>query len=128
MTPYQPVGWEPPRARGTRFFPTIVIAAALIAVAVIGFAGKHPKVPPSPLVGVVTSVDSGGLAAIRGFDLRLADGSTVTLKVGPLENATQFSPSHLPEHQATSEPIRAFYRLDANGIPIVYRLEDASSP
>jgi hypothetical protein len=81
--------------------------------------------PPSPVVGVVISVDTPSLGKVNGFDLRLADGSTLTLKVGVLENATQFSPSHLLAHEATSVPIRAFYRLE-NGAPVVYRLEDAS--
>ena len=85
-----------------------------------------PSLPPSPLAGVVTSVDSAGLGKVNGFDLRLSDGTIVTLKVGVLENPTQFSPSHLAAHQATSVPIRAFYRL-VGGIPVVYRLEDAPS-
>ena len=84
-----------------------------------------PSTPPSPVVGVVISVDTPSLGKVNGFDLRLADGSTLTLKVGVLENATQFSPSHLLAHEATSVPIRAFYRLE-NGAPVVYRLEDAS--
>jgi hypothetical protein len=84
-----------------------------------------PSFPPSPVVGVVVSVDTPSLGKVNGFALRLADGSTLTLKVGVLENATQFSPSHLLAHEATSVPIRAFYRLQ-NGAPVVYRLEDAS--
>lgn len=84
-----------------------------------------PTLPPSPVVGVVVSVDTPSLGQVNGFDLRLADGSMLTLKVGVLENATQFSPSHLLAHEATSVPIRAFYRLD-NGAPVVYRLEDAN--
>jgi hypothetical protein len=149
VTPYEPVGWQPNRSRATRFIPALAVVAAVIAVGIIGLSGPPPcplssaaapagssdasanapcpNVPPSPLIGVVTSVDSLGLADIRGFDLRLADGSTVALKLGPLENATEFSPSHLTEHQATSVPIRAFYRLDEHGVPVVYRLEDAST-
>jgi hypothetical protein len=44
--------------------------------------------------------------------------------MGPLENAAEFSPSHLSEHLATSEPVRAWFRVE-NGQRIVYRLEDA---
>jgi hypothetical protein len=80
---------------------------------------------PSPLVGVVVAVDTPSLGKVNSFDLRLADGSTVTLQMGVLENATQFSPSHLLAHEATSVPIRAFYRLE-DGVARVYRLEDAS--
>jgi hypothetical protein len=83
-----------------------------------------PTLPDSPLVGVVVAVDTPSLGKVNGFDLRLDDGSVVTLKVGTLENPTQFSPSHLLSHEATSVPIRAFYRLE-NGAPVVYRLEDA---
>lgn len=132
MTPSEPVGWQPSRMRLDRFFPTIAVVAAVVVVGLIGLQGNgvatpSPEpLPSSPLVGVVVAVDSAGLADVRGFALRLADGSTVTLKLGPLENATEFSPSHLAEHQATSEPIRAFYRLE-DGVPVAYRLEDASS-
>jgi hypothetical protein len=83
-----------------------------------------PTTRQSPVVGVVVRVDSAGLGQVRGFDLRLPDGSTVALTVGPLENAAEFSASHLAEHQVSSEPVRAFYRLEA-GVPVVYRLEDA---
>lgn len=131
MTSSKPVGWQPSRARLDRFFPTLAVVAAILVVGFLGLQGNglatpsSVPLPSSPLVGVVVAVDSAGLADIRGFDLRLADGSTVTLTLGLLENATEFSPSHLTEHQATSEPIRAFYRLD-DGVPVAYRLEDAS--
>jgi hypothetical protein len=133
VPPYEPVGWQPSRSRATRFFPTLAVVALVIAVGIIGLQDKGTvtpsaaPLPPSPLVGVVIGVDSAGLADVRGFVLRLTDGATVTLKLGPLENATEFSPSHLSEHEATSEPIRAFYRLDETGTPVVYRLEDAST-
>ena len=61
---------------------------------------------------------------MKTFVLRLPDETTVTLTLGILENATEFSPSHLAEHMATSVPVRAFYRLE-DGVPTVYRLEDA---
>lgn len=56
--------------------------------------------------------------------LRLPDSSTITFTLGPLDNATEFSPSHLTEHMATSEPIRAYFRIE-NGSPVAHRLEDA---
>jgi hypothetical protein len=86
-----------------------------------------PPIPPSPVDGVVVFVDSSGLTAVRGFSVRLADGTTVHLEMGVLENAAEFSPSHLTEHMATGEPIRAFYRF-LNEVPYVYRLEDAPIP
>ena len=80
--------------------------------------------PPSPVVGVVVGIDQASLTRVNSFEVRMADGRTVTLKVGTLDNATQFSLSHLATHMATGVPIRAYYRLE-NGEPAVYHLEDA---
>jgi len=80
--------------------------------------------PPSPVDGVVVHIDSAGLADVKGFDLRLTDGTTLGFTLGPLENGAQFAPGHLSEHEATGIPVRVFYRV-VNGIPVVYRLEDA---
>jgi hypothetical protein len=102
---------------------------ALIAVALALVAGAcqppAASLPPSPVEGVVVSVDAASLGDVKGFGLRTSDGAVYALTLGNLENATEFSPSHLAEHQATSSPIRAWYRL-VNGVPTVYRLEDAS--
>ena len=108
----------------------MAIVAAVAALGVIGLSGgsltpSAAPLPTSPIVGVVIAVDSPSLGIVRGFNLLLQDGTTVTLTVGQLENPTEFSPSHLSEHLASSEPIRAFYRLQ-DGIPVVYRIEDAS--
>jgi len=81
--------------------------------------------PSSPVVGVVVSIDQVSLTQVNSFDVRMADGRTVTLKVGALDNATQFSLSHLATHMATGVPIRAFYRLET-GAPVVFHLEDAT--
>jgi hypothetical protein len=76
--------------------------------------------------GVVIAVDAVGLGQVRGFTLRPADaGFAFTFTLGNLENAAEFSPSHLTEHMASSEPIRAWYHLES-GLPVVYRLEDAT--
>jgi hypothetical protein len=80
--------------------------------------------PPSPVVGVVVSIDQVSLTQVNSFEVRVSNGKTVTLKVGALDNATQFSLSHLATHMATGVPIRAFYRLES-GEPVVYHLEDA---
>jgi hypothetical protein len=131
VNPNEPVGWKVIQSPWGRFLPTLGIVAAVIALGAFALAGgtsapSAAPLPPSPLIGVVTSVDAPSLGKVNGFDLRLGDGSIVSLKVGILENATDFSPSHLSEHQATSVPVRAFYRL-GNGIPVVYRLEDAGN-
>jgi hypothetical protein len=83
-----------------------------------------PPIPPSPVVGVVVRIDSPSLGVVHEFDVRTVGGQTVTLAMGQLENAVEFSPSHLAEHMATGVPVKAFYRLQ-DGRPTVYRLEDA---
>ena len=124
-----PVAWDPGRpAFAIRWLPTLGIIAGIVLVFVI--AGLQPpgnpgaSVPASPVVGVVVAVESEGLGQVKSFVLRLPDSSTITFTLGPLENAGEFSPSHLTEHMATSEPIRAHFRLE-NGTPVAYRLEDA---
>lgn len=135
IAPYEPVGWERTRqSRARRFFPALLVVAAAVAIGLFGFGPTaacacdptQPPPPVSPVVGVVIAVDSVSLGKVSSFVLRFADASTLTLTMGPLENPTEFSPSHLTEHMASSEPVRAFFRLDA-GIPVVYRLEDAST-
>jgi hypothetical protein len=74
--------------------------------------------------GVVVAVDAVSLTDVRGFTLRTSDGESVDFELGALENATQFSPSHLKEHQATSEPIRVWFRVE-HGARVAYRIEDA---
>jgi hypothetical protein len=87
-----------------------------------------PKPTPdiaSPVDGVVIEVDAASLTDIRGFTLRASNGGfAFAFTLGTLENATEFSPSHLKEHQATSAPIRVWFRLE-NGVRVAYRLEDA---
>jgi hypothetical protein len=135
ITPYEPVGWEAARrARARRFFPALLVFAGVVAIGLFGFGPTAacacdptpPPPPVSPVEGVVIAVDSAGLGQVSSFVLRFADASTLTLTMGQLENATEFSPSHLNEHMASSEPVRAFFRLE-NGLPVVYRLEDATT-
>ena len=90
-----------------------------------------PSPPPptpdvaSPVEGVVIAVDASGLSDVRGFTLRTSGGFAFTFVLGQLENAAEFSPSHLAEHQVSSEPIRAWFRVEVGEL-VVYRLEDAS--
>jgi hypothetical protein len=133
MTPYEPVGWDEARkARAKRFFPALLVLAGVVALGLFGLgpsAGAGDPTPPpapnSPVDGVVIAVDSAGLGQVKGFVLRLPDATTITFKLGNLENATEFSPSHLAEHMASSEPVRAFFRPE-NGDLVVYRLQDAA--
>ena len=104
----------------------LLLAAAISACGPAQSPSVAPvgSMPPSPADGVVVHIDSAGLADVRGFDLRLTDGTILGFSMGPLENGAQFAPGHLAEHEATAVPVRVFYRI-VNGIPTVYRLEDA---
>jgi hypothetical protein len=88
-------------------------------------AGTLLALPPSPVVGVIIAVDASSISDVRGFTILTTDGRRIALTLGTLENPTDFPPGHLMEHQATSEPVRVYFRLE-NGVPVVYRLEDAS--
>ena len=83
-----------------------------------------PVFPDSPLVGVVTSVDSSGLASVSGFTLRTADGRSFEIRIGDLENGAEFPPGHLSEHIATAEPVKVAFRVEGTEL-VAYRIEDA---
>ena len=113
--------------RGAGTFMLLVLVGAAIAAcgpAASPTVGPVGSLPPSPVDGVVVHVDSAGLADVKGFDLRRTDGTILAFTLGPLENGAQFAAGHLSEHQATGIAVRVFYRI-VNGVPIVYRLEDA---
>jgi len=102
---------------------TIVFAAACQPA----LTGSPPPPTPdvaSPVDGVVIAVDASGLSDVRGFTLRTSGGFAFTFALGALENAADFSPSHLAEHQVSSEPVRAWFRVEGDE-RVVYRLEDA---
>ena len=80
-----------------------------------------PSYPPSPVEGVVVSVDAAGLGDVRSCQLRLTGGGIVMLRLGTLENATEFSPSHLSEHMVTSSPVRAYFRRDGGSWKLLAR-------
>jgi hypothetical protein len=89
-----------------------------------------PSPPPptidvtSPVDGIVIGVDASSLSDVQGFTLRTSGRVGLYFVLGVLENAAEFSPSHLAEHQVSSEAIRVWFRID-NGQRLVYRLEDA---
>lgn len=118
------------------------IASRLVLAAVVALVGWFafwgvvrtcactplPSFPVSPIEGIVVSVDSTGLGQVRGFDLRSKSGTT-HFQIGSLENPTEFTPGHLAEHQATSSPVRVYFRVEDGGhSAVVYRLEDAVLP
>jgi hypothetical protein len=108
----------------TRRVVFLAVVALAVTAAVAFVAGSFARPAGRTETGVVIAVDRVSLADVRGFTLRTADGRTVVFRLGPLENAGQFAPGHLGEHQATATPILVTYR-DEGGERLVYRLEDA---
>jgi len=113
-----------------RRLPAIITLVAVLGLGVFA-AIDAPSAAPiaspgldSPVEGVVTAIDSAGLGQVSEFTLRLADASFVTFTVGTLEKAAGFPPGHLAEHQATSQQVRVYFRVQ-DGHPVAYRLEDA---
>lgn len=132
INPGDPVGWSLP-SRRTRFLPTFIALGVILVIAFVGLRGRTTDpvpssgpLPASPVIGVVVAVDSPSLGQVNAFALQLPDGTAFDFEMGQLENPTEFTPSHLSEHMATSAPIRVFFHL-VDGKAVVYRLEDAST-
>jgi hypothetical protein len=108
----------------------LVAAAISIAacLAPVSSTTSNPNSTPdatSPVEGVIVAVDASSLTDVRGFTLRPTNVPySFGFRLGTLENAADFPPSHLAEHQVTSEPVRVHFRVE-NGERVVYRLEDA---
>ena len=131
-----------PATRGRQWFGFVVLVAVAFVALIVGViavampkpcggtmlesgCGKPTPDVTSPVDGVVIEVDSAGLGDVRGFTLRPGNSPfSFSFVLGTLENATEFSPSHLAEHQVSSEPIRAWFRIEGDE-RVVYRLEDA---
>ena len=123
-----------------RTSPALAVGLAIAAVAIVLFVATRPGVlpgassspvasglpglPPSPVVGVVVLVDSTGLDEVQSFTIRADDGRQWEFRVGVLENPTEFPPSHLAEHRATTVPVRVFFTFDGSEL-IAHRIEDA---
>jgi len=103
-----------------------IVITAMLAAPPFVCACTPTAVPrPSPVEGIVRSVDSAGLGDVRGFVLLTADGDSLEFTLGRLDDPTAFAPGHLAEHQASSMPIRVYFRQDDAGEYVVYHLEDA---
>ncbi|MEI7742326.1 MAG: hypothetical protein WCK58_01110 [Chloroflexota bacterium] len=116
----------------------LALALALVVAACGGPASPSSASAPasstaagaavsSPIDGVLVAISAEGLAAVKGFTLRLNDGREIVFKIGVLENGAQFPPGHLAEHMATSTPVRVSFRDEA-AEHVAYRLEDAPAP
>jgi len=113
----------------------LFVVALVALIALVGGAalllgdggGQAPSAPPGigSIEGVVVGVRAEGLDDVRGFTLRTADGTTVDFTLGALENAVQFPPGHLVEHQSTAQAVRVWFRTEG-GAKVAIRLEDAS--
>ena len=108
--------------------PRRIILLAILALALVGvvaFVGGSLARPADLTeTGVVIGVDAASLTDVRGFTLRTDDGRTVEFRIGELQNAAEFPPGHLGEHQAAATPIVVTYRQEA-GARHANRLEDA---
>jgi hypothetical protein len=88
-------------------------------------SGSAPAtVAASPVAGIVVAVDSAGLDQVKGFTLRTNNGDTLVFTIGTLDNADEFPPGHLKEHQASGSPVFVFFR-EENGQLVAYHIEDA---
>jgi hypothetical protein len=82
------------------------------------------EIPASPVAGLIVKVETSGLDQVRGFTLQADSGQELTFVLGTLDNATEFPPGHLKEHQAAADPVLVFFR-EENGQLVVYHIEDA---
>jgi hypothetical protein len=115
-------------------------AIALAALALIALAGcvpgdaasthdhsselGSPGTLTSPVEGVPIDIEAEGFTQVTAFTLRTDDGRQLRFVLGPLENATEFPPTHLAEHLAGSTRIVVYFRPDGSD-EVAYRLEDA---
>ena len=115
-----------PRTRNLFVIALILVIAASGGAALLlsGGPGSAGSIDAPFVDGVVVGVDSEGLDRVRGFNLRVDDGSTVAFTIGTLENGAVFPPGHLVEHQATAQRVRVRYRVEGD-TRVAIRLEDA---
>ena len=90
-------------------------------------APGSPDAVGSPVEGVPIDIEAEGFTQVTAFTIRTDDGRQLRFLLGPLENATQFPPTHLAEHLAGSTRIIVYFRPAAGG-DVAYRLEDAPTP
>ena len=107
-------------------FIGIIVATAVAAILLSETGPVDPDQPPgtTEMTGVVVAVDSAGLGDVQAFTLRRPGGELVVFSLRELGNGTEFAPAHLPEHQATAEPVRVWYRMDGADL-LAIKLEDA---
>ena len=125
----------------TLAWPRAMVIGALVLVALAGCvpgdaastdAPSASAVPGSPVAlvspieGVPIDIDAEGFTKITAFTIRTDDGQELRFRMGPLENATEFPPTHLAEHLAGSTRIVVSFRPEGSD-EVAYRIEDAST-
>jgi outer membrane lipoprotein SlyB len=121
----------------TRARPRAIALAALVVLSLAGCvpgdaASPHdhsaspgsPGALVSPVEGVPIDIEAEGFTQVTAFTIRTDDGQQLRFVLGPLENPTQFPPTHLAEHLAGSTRIVVFFRPEGSD-EVAYRLEDA---
>jgi hypothetical protein len=107
-----------------RMVPGLVALAAVGAVVVAALWWTQEDRGRLVVTGVVVGVQAQGLTDVNGFTVRTVDGQELEFAVGPLENPTQFPPSHLGVHLTDGVPVRVTYR-ESGSERVAIRLEDA---
>jgi len=121
----------PDRRQRSRSGGGLLLAIAIpVALASLVYFGTRPTcacepLPSSPVDGIIVKVDATGLTQVNAFDLLTPRyPAYLHFVIGPLENATQFPPGHLKEHEASGSAVRVYYTRSGSTL-IAYRLEDA---
>ena len=118
-----------PRTRNVFAGILVVVIGLTAAAAILLGQTRAPDLPPGTVAvdGIIVAVDSAGLTDVKGFDLRTADGTTLTFSLERLANGASFPPGHLVEHQAGASPVRVWY-VTEGGVDYAIQLEDATTP
>lgn len=116
------------RRTGTLFAALLIgVVGATVLASILLAEPSGPDLPPGTeeMTGVVVAVDAVSLSDVRGFTLRRPDGELVDFTLRALENASEFPPAHLAEHQAIGDSILVTFRTDGDE-RLAILLEDAS--
>lgn len=110
------------RARNGFALALLVVIAATGVAAILASRGSER--PELSVTGVVAGIQSEGLDRVRSFSLRTDAGLIVQFDFGILQNAADFPPGHLAEHQATGQRVKVFY-LQRGESKVAVRIDDA---
>ena len=111
------------RARNRLVVALIVILGVTGVAAILASRGSAPA--ELTVTGVVAGIDSEGIDRVRSFNLRTNEGQILQFVFGIQQNAAEFPPGHLAEHQATGQPVKVFYVQQGESM-VAVRIDDAS--